>query len=114
MVFIKKNERTILTVSKILEAAMNEFGKNGYSGGTVNNICKSGINKGLIYHNYNGKDVLYLTCLEHSCKKLMNYLNEHDNSKNPEIYMSARMDFFNKHLTYKGRVLCCIYILLVL
>lgn len=97
MVFIKKNERTILTVSKILEAAMNEFGKNGYSGGTVNNICKSGINKGLIYHNYNGKDVLYLTCLEHSCKKLMNYLNEHDNSKNPEIYMSARMDFFNKN-----------------
>lgn len=97
MVFIKKNERTILTVSKILEAAMNEFGKNGYSGGTVNNICKSGINKGLIYHNYNGKDDLYLTCLEHSCKKLMNYLNEHDNSKNPEIYMSARMDFFNKN-----------------
>ena len=76
---------------------MNEFGKNGYSAGTVNNICKSGINKGLIYHNYNGKDDLYLTCLEHSCKKLMNYLNEHDNSKNPEIYMSARMDFFNKN-----------------
>lgn len=46
---MKKAEKTQLTISKILEAAMNEFGKNGYSGGTINNICSSGINKGLSY-----------------------------------------------------------------
>ena len=71
---MKKSEKTEITISKILEAAMDEFGKNGYAGGTVNNICNTGINKGLLYHNFAGKDDLYLTCLEHSCKKLINYL----------------------------------------
>lgn len=94
---MKKSERTELTISKILEAAINEFGKNGYSGGTVNNICNTGINKGLLYHNFEGKDDLYLTCLNHSCQKLLNYLREQDRTENLESYMSARMDFFNKH-----------------
>ena len=43
---MKQTEKTGLTVSRILEAAALEFGRNGYAGGTVNNICKSGINKG--------------------------------------------------------------------
>ena len=68
---MEKNKKTERTISKILEAAMNEFGKNGYSGGTVNNICNSGINKGLLYHNFSGKDDIYLTCLKQSCKRLM-------------------------------------------
>lgn len=94
---MKKSERTELTISKILEAAINEFGKNGYSGGTVNNICNTGINKGLLYHNFEGKDDLYLTCLNHSCQNLLNYLSEQDRTKNLESYLSARMDFFYKH-----------------
>ena len=53
---MKKSEKTEITVSKIIDAAMVEFGKNGYAGGTVNNICKSGIHKGLLYHNFSGKD----------------------------------------------------------
>lgn len=73
---MKRTERTELTVSKILEAAMAEFGANGYAGGTVNNICKSGINKGLIYHNFKDKDELYLVCLENSCKKLVSMIEE--------------------------------------
>ena len=93
---MKKSEKTEHTITKILEAAMNEFGKNGYSGGTVNNICNSGINKGLIYHNFAGKDDLYLTCLKHSCEKLLNYLKNHNRTDNLEIYMAARMEFFNK------------------
>ena len=55
---MKKTEKTKLTVSKIIEAAMNEFGQNGYAGGTINNICKTGINKGLIYHNFSGHLIL--------------------------------------------------------
>lgn len=94
---MKKSEKTELTIARILGAAINEFGKNGYSGGTVNNICNAGINKGLIYHNFEGKDDLYLTCLNHSCKKLLSYLKEQDRTKNLENYMSARMDFFNQY-----------------
>lgn len=61
---MKRSEKTELTISKIMEAAMTEFGTNGYVGGSVNNICKSGINKGLIYHNFKDKDELYLKCLK--------------------------------------------------
>lgn len=93
---MKKNEKTELTIAKILEAAMNEFGKNGYVGGTVNNICSAGINKGLLYHNFAGKDEIYLTCLKQSCEKLMRYLKDHDRTDDLEKYMSARMDFYKQ------------------
>ena len=94
---MKKTEKTKLTVSKIIEAAMNEFGQNGYAGGTINNICKTGINKGLIYHNFSGKDELYLTCLNRSIKKLIQYIHERYGTESPEGYMTTRMDFFNAY-----------------
>ena len=94
---MKKSEKTKLTISKILEAAMVEFGKNGYSGGTINNICSSGINKGLLYHNFNGKDDIYLTCLKFSCDELMSYLKSQNHTESLDHYMSARMDFFNTY-----------------
>ena len=43
---MKRTERTELTVSKIQEAALEEFGVNGYAGGTINNICKRGDQQG--------------------------------------------------------------------
>ncbi len=73
---MKRAERTELTVAKILEAALEEFGAKGYSGGTVNNICKRGINKGLVYHNFKDKDALYLACLEAGCKKLVGMIGD--------------------------------------
>lgn len=91
---MKKSDKTEITVSKIIEAAVKEFGRNGYSAGTINNICKTGINKGLIYHNFSGKDELYLTCLNLSCKKLMQNIRERDGTTNPERYLAARMDTF--------------------
>jgi len=94
---MKKSERTELTISKILEAAMIEFGKNGYAGGTVNNICNAGINKGLLYHNFSGKDDIYLACLKQSCKRLINDLQQQGRAENLESYLSARMDFFHNY-----------------
>lgn len=94
---MKKSEKTEITISKILESAMNEFGKNGYNSGTVNNICNAGINKGLIYHNFTGKDELYLTCLKRSCEKLMQYIQKRDGTTNLESYMTARMEFFHEY-----------------
>lgn len=94
---MKRTERTELTVSKIREAALAEFGVNGYAGGTVNNICKRGINKGLIYHNFKGKDELYLLCLENSCKKLVSMIEENDCTADPLQYMKLRMHFFTDY-----------------
>lgn len=91
---MKKSEKTEITVAKIIESAMAEFGTNGYASGTVNNICKTGINKGLIYHNFAGKDELYLICLKYSCEKFMEYVREKDGVTGLNRYMTARMDFF--------------------
>ena len=65
---MKKEEKTELTKSKIFAAAIQEFGTNGYATGSVNNICKTGINKGLVYHNFKDKDELYLECVKRVAK----------------------------------------------
>ena len=92
---MKKSEKTEITITKIIESAMAEFGEKGYAGGTVNNICKTGINKGLVYHNFTGKDELYLTCLKISCEKFAKYIFENDGAADLEGYMTARMEFFD-------------------
>lgn len=92
---MKRAERTELTVAKILEAALEEFGAKGYSGGTVNNICKRGINKGLVYHNFKDKDALYLACLEAGCKKLVGMIEDGGSGGQLE-YMRRRMRFFRE------------------
>lgn len=94
---MKRTEKTALTVSKIREAALEEFGANGYAGGTINNICKRGINKGLIYHNFKDKDDLYLACLESSCSKLVVLIEENGCISDQLQYMNIRMRFFKEY-----------------
>lgn len=94
---MKKSEKTKITISKITAASISEFGKNGYAGGTINHICKSGINKGLLYHNFTGKDELYLCCLNLSCQRLIRHIRERDGTKNLESYLIARMDAFRTY-----------------
>lgn len=92
---MKKSEKTEITVARILASAMEEFGKRGYAGGSVNNICKAGINKGLVYHNFSGKDELYLRCLDGSCQKLIEYIRAHGGATDLNRYLTARMDFLS-------------------
>lgn len=90
---MKQTEKTQRTVAKILQAALREFGTYGYAGGTVNRICESGINKGLLYHNFEGKDDLYLACLDISCKKLLSLIEKGDALPDLLTYMACRMRF---------------------
>lgn len=96
-VHMKQEERTELTRAKILDAAMEEFGKSGYNGGSINNICKRGIHKGLVYHNFKDKDELYILCVKKSCDHLVNYMEQVNAEESIEHYMSARMRFFREH-----------------
>ncbi|MDY6342413.1 MAG: TetR/AcrR family transcriptional regulator [Lachnospiraceae bacterium] len=89
-----QEERSKLTRQKILEAAMEEFGKRGYSGGTINNICKTGINKGLVYHHFRSRDELYLECLRISIGRLTDWIHEKKADTSIENYMSARLEFY--------------------
>nr|MDD6335504.1 TetR/AcrR family transcriptional regulator [bacterium] len=94
---MKQEEKTALTKQKILTAAINEFGQNGYAGGSLNNICQSGIPKGLIYHNFKNKDALYLACVKICFDQLTAYLKNAGTGGSLEKYMMARMEFFREH-----------------
>ncbi|MGI5989901.1 MAG: TetR/AcrR family transcriptional regulator [Lachnospiraceae bacterium] len=68
---MKQEERTLRTKEKIITAAIHVFGSKGYDAGSIGDICRlGGINRGLLYHNYESKEELYLTCLAKSCEKL--------------------------------------------
>ncbi|MGI6118676.1 MAG: TetR/AcrR family transcriptional regulator [Bilifractor sp.] len=109
---MKQAERAELTRRKIMKAAMKEFGVNGYRGGTIGNICKTGINKGLVYHYFESRDELYLECVKDCCGKLCGKLDETVRSRTdtgrggrtktePEEvvrrYMKVRMDFYKEN-----------------
>lgn len=76
-----------------MSTAIAEFGAAGYAGGTVNRICKSGISKGLIYHNFPDKDALYLACLQHCCAAFVAHIRRMGGTSGFQTYMQARMDF---------------------
>lgn len=94
---MKKEEKTELTKKKILAAAVQEFGENGYGGASLNAICETGISKGLLYHNFKNKDALYLACVEICFQSLTKCLKEADIRNDLEKYMRVRMGFFKEH-----------------
>ena len=94
---MKKEEKTEITKNKIFDAAIKEFGINGYAAGSVNNICKTGINKGLIYHNFKDKDELYLECVKKSCHGLICYIGDNKAQDSFVEYMEASRRFFEEH-----------------
>ena len=67
---MKKEEKTELTKKKILAAALQEFGTNGYRGASLNAICESGIPKGLLYHNFKNKDYAKDVCNHYSVMRV--------------------------------------------
>ncbi len=94
---MKKEEKTERTKQKILAAAMEEFGANGYAGASLNNICSVGIPKGLLYHNFKNKDAIYLACVEQCFTTLTEYLKAADIGSDLQKYMDARLRFFHEH-----------------
>ena len=94
---MKKEEKTELTRKRILAAAMKEFGENGYQGASLNRICDIGIPKGLLYHNFENRDALYLACLEQSFATFTGFLREDGLGFGLQHYMDTRLHFFKSH-----------------
>lgn len=94
---MKREEKTEITKQKILSAAFCEFGENGYWAASLNNICATGIPKGLLYHNFKSKDDLYLACVGICFSDLTGYLKNADPGSDPQKYMSARLCFFKQN-----------------
>jgi AcrR family transcriptional regulator len=93
---MKQQEKTEMTRQRILAAALVEFGKNGYAGASLNNVCAAGIPKGLVYHNYKNRDEVYLACVEHCFSALTAYLKTQAPA-DLHGYLAARMDYFRQN-----------------
>lgn len=98
---MKQDERTEITKDRILQAAIREFGTNGYAASSVNSICsKYKISKGLIYHNYDGKEELYLACILVCFSEVTAYLKSQDIKDDLKKYMNIRLEYFSKNPLY--------------
>lgn len=95
---MNKSEKTKITKQKILEAALREFGTYGYHGATINGICgHNGIAKGLIYHNFEGKDDLYLCCAHYAVSEFIRYVGQWKANADLLQYMRLRNEFLISH-----------------
>lgn len=94
---MKKKEKTELTKEKIMKAAMEEFGSNGYAGASLNSICHTGISKGLLYHNFESKDSLYLACVDRCFSLITGYICSRSIGSDLPAYMDARLQFFKNN-----------------
>ena len=106
---MKREEKNQQTRRRILDSALAEFAEHGYGGSSVNTICAAqGISKGIIYHYFETKDQLYLSCVEECFQRLTDYLSvalpsEGTGSVEEELsrYFSARMAFFQENPIYQ-------------
>ncbi|MGN0443974.1 MAG: TetR/AcrR family transcriptional regulator [Acutalibacteraceae bacterium] len=98
---MKKDLKTEITKEKILTAACEEFARFGFDGATVNQICqKHGISKGLVYHNFESKENLYLRCVEKAADEFVSYMRQKTLGADFKLYMKERYSFFDAHPYY--------------
>ena len=95
---MKREERTAITISKIIELGIEEFGTRGYEGASLNRICEQGIPKGLLYHNFKNKDAVYIACVEKCYHDLTDELKRLGEDDSLHGYMQARLQFFNHRM----------------
>ncbi len=95
---MRQEEKTELTRERILQAAIQEFGTNGYAAFKINAVCSNhDVPKGLLYHNFTGKDDLYLACVSRCFSDVTEYLKGQDLGDNLEKYMRMRFQYFSRH-----------------
>ena len=98
---MKQAEKTRKTRERILAAALEEFGQKGYATASVNSICEAGhIPKGLLYHNFKGKDELYLQCVGLCYDEMTAFLQArqfeiHDAREGLQRMLTLRQQFFS-------------------
>lgn len=95
---MKQEEKTEHTKERILAAALEEFGTYGYSAATINAICsKHNIPKGLLYHNFTGKDDLYLACIARCFNDIMSYLQNNSTNIDLKKYLELRFLYLSQY-----------------
>ena len=105
---MKQQERTQRTMQRILAGAVEEFGTNSYENASINTICaKNKIAKGLVYHNFKGKDELYLECVRICYEHLLDHLRggmpaPQNAQADLQKMMQLRQEFFEQNPHYSN------------
>lgn len=109
---MKRDEKNQKMRRKIMDSALAEFSSQGYGASSINTICAAqDISKGIIYHYFETKDILYLACVEECFQQLTEYIRANisyeDTSieKQLEKYFTLRTCFFQTHPVYQ-RIFC--------
>lgn len=100
-----QKERQERSRREIFQAALEEFGAQGYDSVTMDGICsRHGISKGMMYHYYANKDELFLLCVQDAFQALLAQIQKEaaelegqsaiDRIKN---YFLIRERFFQAH-----------------
>lgn len=101
---MEKKAKTERTRERILTSAIEMFGEVGYGGWHINEFCRSyNISKGILYHNFSGKDELYLLSVERCFSALVDFIQESGEIVNIQEYLRTRLRFFQQHRAY-GRL----------
>ncbi len=96
---------------KILSCALEEFGTHGYHSASTNAICRcAGLSKGLLYHYFPTKEMLFLQVLEH-CVNDLEAISPQPPPASPgtssfalQQFCTSRLEFFLLH-PHHNRVL---------
>ena len=102
---MKQAERVTRSKELIYQAALSEFGANGYEATSIEMIChKHGISKGMIYHYYANKDDLLLVCVQRVFDDIKKAIEEKivtidksDIKKAISDYLMFREEYFKDH-----------------
>lgn len=108
---MKREEKNQQTKRRIMDSALAEFSAQGYGASSINTICAAqDISKGIVYHYFETKDVLFLACVRECFHQLTDYIRENmpqreDAQSSLEDYFSIRTRFFRSHPVYQ-RIFC--------
>lgn len=110
--FMKREEKNIQSIQKILDFATAEFSEQGYNLSSVNTICSNGgISKGILYHYFKDKDDIFLKCVSTCFNLLTEYLHSKVSLDDGPVqaqlekYFKVRLNFFKEYPLYQ-RIFC--------
>lgn len=107
----EREEKSIKNKEKIINVALEEFALNGYKAASTNSICKKAkVSKGLLYHYYESKEVLYLNVLRHVIDKFKEnitieiYKNDKKGIEYISEYFNRKFKFFSENPLYSKMI----------
>ncbi len=90
-----QKERQERSRKEIFQAAVEEFGKEGYEKVTMECICSNhAISKGMMYHYYSGKDQLFLLCVQKTFEELKSHIEKNIEELSNQSTFDAIKNYF--------------------